>query len=92
MPSFEVVGKVYAAPSQITGMVNLGVTGVLTVIVMVVVVQHGIPGIAGIGVKVQVVVIELFTIAGDQFPIAPSFELEGNMMNATSSPSQIGAI
>jgi hypothetical protein len=52
MPSLEVVGKVSEPPTQVGGIVKVGVTFGITVMVMVVVVKQGIPGMGGLGLKV----------------------------------------
>ena len=84
IPLFEVVGKAdNVVPEQMaaTG-VNVGVTGLFTVIVIVAVVAHW----PAAGVNVYVVV-EVLLIAGDQLPDIPFSEVVGSV--ESTSPEQI---
>ena len=84
-PFVELVGNVNVLPEQIAGnCVNVGVTGVFTVTVKVVVNAHGFP----VGVNVYVVVALLF-IAGLHVPVTPFVDVVGKV---NEPPTQIDAI
>ena len=84
-PFVELVGNVNVLPAQIEATcVNVGVTGVFTVTVNVVVNAHGFP----VGVNVYVVVALLF-IAGLHVPETPLVDVVGKL---NELPTQIGAI
>ena len=87
MPLFEVVGNGFKLlPEQIgVTVLNVGITGLFTVIVNVVVVAHN----PAVGVNVYVVVAALFG-AGDQVPVIPLLDVVGNGLRI--SPMQMGAI
>jgi hypothetical protein len=81
-PLLEVVGRVNIPPLQIAATcVNVGVTGWLTVTVIVVVVEH----CPAVGVNVYVVVAVLFT-AGDHVPVYPLLDVVGKL---SASPEHI---
>ena len=85
IPFVDVAGKINVLPEQIAGnCVNVGVTGVFTVTVSVVVNAHGFP----VGVNVYVVVALLF-IAGLHVPITPFVDVVGKV---NEPPTQIDAI
>ena len=84
-PFVELVGNVNVLPAQIAATcVNVGVTGVFTVTVIVVVNAHGFP----VGVNVYVVVALLF-IAGLHVPATPFVDVVGKV---NEPPTQIDAI
>ena len=84
-PFVELVGNVNVLPAQIAATcVNVGVTGVFTVTVNVVVNAHGFP----VGVNVYVVVALLF-IAGLHVPVTPLVDVVGKV---NEPPTQIDAI
>ena len=87
IPFVDVVGKADStAPEQIGATaVNVGVTFGLTVTVNVVVAAHW----PASGVKVYVAVAVLLTTAGDQVPVMPLVDVNGN--TGATEPSHIDA-
>jgi hypothetical protein len=84
IPSFEVFDKVKLSPTHIGGCwINVGVNNGSIVISMVCVFEH----CPASGVKVYVVVCVL-SIAGDQLPVKPSFDVV--LKFGTELPSQYG--
>ena len=85
IPLDDVVGSENASPEQIAGIwLNVGVAGVVTVTVIVVVVAHS----PAFGVDVYVVVAILFT-AGLHVPEIPLVEVAGSVNDC---PEQIGVM
>ena len=86
-PFVELVGNVNVLPAQIAATcVNVGVTGVFTVTVNVVVNAHGFP----VGVNVYVVVALLF-IAGLHVPVTPFVDVVGKVNEPPTQIDPIGA-